>query len=142
MAWAFQKDSELVGMFNHHIHKMKMTGNIDRLWQVIDRKQKMNKDTRNMKREHQALGYENVFFPFLVLLNGLCVAFLQVSLEVVPFCKKNSEDVNLNIHEESTNEAKEIIKELYGLLQEKHSILIKTQMLSKLDKAREKIIQS
>ena len=42
LAWGFQKDSELIGIFNYHLHKMHEAGMVDRLRQDIERQHEMN----------------------------------------------------------------------------------------------------
>ena len=42
LAWGFQKDSELIGIFNYHLHKMHEAGVIDRLRQEIEKQHEMN----------------------------------------------------------------------------------------------------
>ena len=84
LAMAFQKDSEFVGVFNYHIHKMQATGIIDRFWKEVERKQDMNKDDTKIQNAN-VVGYENVAFPFLALLTGLFAALLQLGIEVAVF---------------------------------------------------------
>ena len=66
-AYAFQKGSELVFMFNHFLKKMHESGVID----------KMNRDW-SLREEIEfdvepavTLGYKNVVFPFIILVSGL-----------------------------------------------------------------------
>ena len=69
-AFAFQKESEFLHLFNHFLKKMLEAGIIF----------KMNKDFSKRKiinyevEPAVTLGYENLAFPFLVLLGGLTVA--------------------------------------------------------------------
>ena len=35
------------------------------------------------------LGYENVAFPFLALLSGLALAFIQLGVEIINICMTN-----------------------------------------------------
>ena len=122
MAWAFQKDSELVGVFNYHIHKMQGTGNMDRFWQEMERKRKNNKYATKVQ-EVNVVGYENVAFPFLALLAGLFAALLQLGIEFVVFCKRKYADIpNQSSDESSTpRESRLIIKEFGDMLQENNS---------------------
>ena len=66
-AFAFQKGSEFVFMFNHFLKKMHESGVID----------KMNRDW-SLREEIEfevepavTLGYKNVVFPFIILAGGL-----------------------------------------------------------------------
>ena len=66
-AFAFQKGSEFLFMFNHFLRKMHESGVID----------KMNRDW-SLREELDFeidpavnLGYENVAFPFIILVGGL-----------------------------------------------------------------------
>ena len=87
MAWAFQKDSVLADVFNYHIHKMKATGNMDRFWLDLARKQNLNKDDTKIQNVND-LGYENVAIPFVALLTGLLAAILHLGIESIVFCKR------------------------------------------------------
>ena len=145
MAWAFQKDSELVGVFNYHIHKMQATGNMNRFWQEIERKRKSNKYATKMQEIH-VVGYENVAFPFLALLTGLLIAFLQLGIEMAVFCKrKYADNANQSSDESSIHrEAMLVLKEVCDMLQENNSNTkdIKLQsIMRKVRNIREKINQ-
>ena len=143
LAWAFQKDSELVGVFNYHIHRMMVTGNIDRFWQVIDRQRKENKDAAKMLTEIRALGYEDVSLPFLALLTGLFAAFLLLLIEILtPSNRKGLKGAyQYNDEDFSSSEAREIIEETYGLLLENQSILKETKIISKIKEIRDILAQ-
>ena len=48
-----------------------------------------NTDALNIQvQDSNGLGYEHVAFPFLALLFGLCVAFMQLGTETAITCKK------------------------------------------------------
>ena len=124
MAWAFQKDSELLPIFNHYLKKMQETGIIERLRQTYMGNSNGDTDTSNIHEEYiQVLGYEDVLFPFLALLAGLCVAFIQLGIEIATKCKNKS-----SAHKEQSNEdvypterTKEIIDDIYDNLIKHHS---------------------
>ena len=133
MAWAFQKESELLPIFNNYLDKMQQTGVIDRLRQhfIGDR----NGDTGASKIQNlQGLGYDSVVLPFLTLLIGLCVAFMQLGIETAIICKKKcSEDEKLSREDNSTSEkAKEIIEDINHLIVENHRKLGGIKFLSKM----------
>ena len=82
LAWAFQKGSELLPVFNYYLHKMQQTGLMDRLLQKYTGNSKMNTDATKV-RDANVLGYPNVAFPFLALLTGLLVACMLLGIEIV-----------------------------------------------------------
>ena len=82
LAWAFQKGSELLPVFNYYLHKMHQTGLMDRLLQKSIGNSKMNTDATKV-RDANVLGYLDVAFPFLALLIGLLVACMLLGTEIV-----------------------------------------------------------
>ena len=67
---------------------MQQTGIIDRLRQTYIGDCNGDTDTSNIHEEYiQVLGYEDVLFPFLALLAGLCVALIQLGIEIAVICK-------------------------------------------------------
>ena len=82
---AFQKESELRSMLNYHLEKMEQSGVIDRLHKKFLESQNIHPDTDAImtKVYDEGIGYDNVVVPFLVLLTGLCVALLQLGIEVI-----------------------------------------------------------
>ena len=113
MAWAFQKESELLNIFNYYLEKMQQSGVIDRLRQKFIGDH--NRDTGALNIQAlQGLGYANVVFPFLALLTGLCAAFMQLGIETVTICKKKCFAYQEHSNEdESTPEgAREIIDDM------------------------------
>ena len=132
MAWAFQRESELLPIFKYYLDKMKQTGVINRLRQKFIGN---IGDTGTSKiQDLQGLGYDSVVLPFLTLLIGLCVAFMQLGIETVIICKKKcSEDVELSkVKDFTSEEAKEIIKDINNLLLENHCDLGGIQFLTKI----------
>ena len=120
-AWAFQKDSELVDLFDYHLHKMKEIGMRDRLWQEVEKKPIMNQDSIN-GQGHNAIGYENVAFPFIELLIGLFSASMLLVIEAAIFYKKSISG-NLrqsNDEDRTSREAHDMVNEIYALLLENH----------------------
>ena len=71
LAWAFQKDSEFVELFNYHIQKMDEGGLLNQLQKTIYKKE-TGEDKCNV--EMIMIGYENVAFPCLVLVSGFVLA--------------------------------------------------------------------
>ena len=142
MAWAFQRESELLPIFKYYLDKMKQTGVIIRLRQKFIGN---IGDTGTSKiQDLQGLGYDSVVLPFLTLLIGLCVAFIQLGIETAIICKKKcSEDVELSkVKDFTSEEAKEIIEDINNLLLENNcdlggiKFLSKIRMLSNLPDAR------
>ena len=132
MAWAFQRESELLPIFKYYLDKMKQTGVINRLRQKFIGN---IGDTGTSKiQDLQGLGYDSVVLPFLTLLIGLCVAFMQLGIETAIICKKKcSEDEKLSREDNSTSEkAKEIIEDINHLIVENHRKLGGIKFLSKM----------
>ena len=81
--WGLQKDSELLEFVNYHLIQMTETGIINRF----------RRDTESGERDDPAvlehvvvLGFENVAFPFLAMLTGLALAFIQLGVEIIDVC--------------------------------------------------------
>ena len=72
-------------MLNYHLEKMEQSGVIDRLHKKFLESQNIHPDTDAImtKVYDEGIGYDNVAIPFLVLLTGLCVALLQLGIEVI-----------------------------------------------------------
>ena len=143
LAWAFQNDSQLLPIFNYHLQKLHQHGVLDRM------KHKLigdhNRDTDVSKIQNiNGLGYDNVAFPFLALLAGLCAAFMQLAIEAAFLCKKKCYDQELESKEDeyASEEAKEIVGGIHDLLLENHrklggiKFLYKMKMLSTHPDAR------
>ena len=93
--WAFQKDSELVEMFNHHTQKMKERGTLSWLRQDIVQNFDKEKDASKVNDAH-VLAFEKVAFPFLALLTGILLSFVQIASEFLTSYRKqlcNSEQI-------------------------------------------------
>ena len=73
---------------------MQQTGVIDRLEKkFVGKSDKSNIETQ--VQDINSLGFEKVVFPFLALVTGLCVAFMQLGFETVIMCMnkcRKSED--------------------------------------------------
>ena len=130
MAWAFQRQSELLPLFNYHIHKMKQSGIIDRLRQkYLDEKNLVTSETIV---DTNVLGYDNVMFPFLAFLIGLCVALLQLGIEVLCIFKKEPSGDGEQVQQHNCVEAKDVIDDIYNLLLENHEKLGGMKFLSQM----------
>ena len=96
-----------------------------------------NNDDASSKTRVQGLNgisYESVTLPFIALLTGLCLALLELGIELVIKCKNNSIDgEKYSNEEESTSEkAEDIIDDIYNLLKENHGYLGGIRFLSKI----------
>ena len=69
-------------MFNHHTQKMKESGTLSWLRQEIVRNFDKEKDASKVNDAH-VLAFEKVAFPFLALLTGILLSFLQISSEFI-----------------------------------------------------------
>ena len=76
---AFQKDSQLVECFNHHLHRMIQSGVMS---QINGRAETVN-NKYNSIDDAIVLSYENVIFPSLILLTGLVLSVSQLAMENV-----------------------------------------------------------
>ena len=123
---------------------MRQTGVTDRLRQKFLGERNIDGATSKTQVQNMnGLGYENVVFPFLALLAGLCVAILQLGIEAVIMCtKKYFDDEEHSIDDESMSDKdEEIIDDINNLLNENYSqlggrkFLIKMRMLSSLPNA-------
>ena len=69
-AYAFQKCSEFLFMFNHFLKKMHESGVIDQM----NRDWSLREEMEFEINPAVTLGYENVAFPFMILVGGLLIA--------------------------------------------------------------------
>ena len=69
-AFAFQKNSEFLHLFNHFLKKMMEAGIIFKINKDITKRKIINYEMEPAV----TLGFENLAFPFLVLLGGLTLA--------------------------------------------------------------------
>ena len=76
---AFQKDSQLVECFNHHLLKMIQSGVMS---QINGRAETINEKFNSID-DAVVLSYQNVIFPSLVLLTGLVISVSQLAMENV-----------------------------------------------------------
>ena len=89
LAWAFQKESELLPIFNYYLETLQETGVMDRLRKTFMQFSYGNSDASKIQvLDTNGLGYEHVVLPFLALLTGLCMAFMQLGSETAVTCKK------------------------------------------------------
>ena len=88
LAWAFQKESELLSIFKYYLDQMQQTGMIDRSRkQILGYHSGESGDTGALEiRDLQGLGYDSVILPFLALLIGCWVALFQLGIEAVTIC--------------------------------------------------------
>ena len=79
LGMTFQKDSQLVDCFNHHLHRMIQNGVMSQI------KGRARSDNRKFNSIDDAvmLSYENVIFPSLVLLTGIALSISQLAMEKV-----------------------------------------------------------
>ena len=139
-SWAFQKDSELLSIINYHLVKLREVGILQKLDQRFIHNCNSTRDVFDVsdkyKHEHGPVGlsYEEVNFPFLALLTGLCLALLLAGFERMVHSKmKCMQDEEILKEDESTSEdEKDIIDDIYSLLLENHSKLGGKKFLSKV----------
>ena len=134
LAWAFQKESDILQIFNYYLDKLQRTGIINRLRQKFMTNH--IEDTDASERHNVIdLGYEDLTLPFLALITGICVALAQLVVETAIICKKKPSDIEKfqNQNESTTSKkAKEIIDDIYDLLLENHDTQESINFLSKV----------
>lgn len=134
MAWAFQKESELLQIFNYYLDKLQQSGVIDRLRKKFIGDSSQNTDASKMQNIIE-LSLEDVSFPFVALLTGLCVAFMQLAMETMLICKNKCTHEEEKSHQDdeiTSEEAKKIIEDIHDLLSENHLKLGGKKFLSQV----------
>ena len=81
-AFAFQKDSEFLHLFNHFLKKMLEAGIIFKINKDISKRKIIDYEVEPAV----TLGFENVSFPFMVLLGGLTLAVIMTCFEKLRVC--------------------------------------------------------
>ena len=108
---------------------MKQIGVLDRLQFNFLDDNNIGSYTSKTLVDLEGLGYENVMFPFLALLTGLCVALLQLGIEkVARKCSFNEQ----HLGEDIPKDAEQIIDEIHDLLLENHGKLGGVKFLSQM----------
>ena len=133
LAWAFQRDSQLLPIFNYHLQKLHENGFLDRMYHQIIGDNNRNTDDSKIQ-SISGLSYENVTLPFLALLTGLGVALLVLGIETAIICKKKClpDKDQWNEDEPILDMPKEIIDDIHNILIEKHCNLEDIEFLSKI----------
>ncbi len=82
LALALQKGSDLTRILSYHISKLKHTGNIKKFAVTLfNNDQPRDMSHRIFEEEAVALGYENLFFPSLIMLVGISSSVGLVLIE-------------------------------------------------------------
>ena len=134
MAWAFQRESDLIPIFNYHLYKMKQTGIIDRLRQNALGDDDIDATTSKTLVDTNGLGYENVLFPFIAFLTGVSVAVLLLGIEKAANFLKKCTKAEQHMNEDKLEEAQDIIDDIYDLLMKNHGKLGGIKFLSQIRK--------
>ena len=134
MAWAFQRESDLIPIFNYHLYKMKQTGIIDRLRQNALGDDDIDATTSKTLVDTNGLGYENVLFPFIAFLTGVSVAVLLLGIEKAANFLKKCTKKEQQLNEDKLEEAQDIIDDIYDLLMKNHGKLGGIKFLSQIRK--------
>ena len=87
---AFQRNSQLLECFNHHLLKMIQSGVMS---QINGRAETINEKFNSID-DAVVLSYQNVIFPSLVLLTGLVISVSQLAMENVWARIKKSRFIN------------------------------------------------
>ena len=134
-AWTFQKESQLLPIFNYYLYKLKQAGVIDELLRQFIWDRNMDMDTSKIQIvDKKGIGIEHVIFPFLGLLTGLGLAIFILGMETAIICKKYcSEDKEQSNEVDSGSEkAMEIIDDISILLVGNYQRLGGIRFLSKM----------
>ena len=83
--FAFKRQSEFVGLFNHEINLMEESGVLQRIrakWTgAFD--DLFNESSEETALQAIELGFENVIFPFLIVATGVCVGVALLVFEIL-----------------------------------------------------------
>ena len=79
----------MLEFFNYHLIQRTETGVINKLRRDAERGEAEGDRAMLALDNVVVLGYENVAFPFLALLSGLAVGFIQLGVETINICKTN-----------------------------------------------------
>ena len=79
VAFGLQQDSEYRELFNHHLKKLNEEGILDKLADMYMPK----RNSPQAILEAIPLGYDNVFFPSLVMFIGILSSLLMVCIEKI-----------------------------------------------------------
>ena len=89
VGFAFQKDSELVDIFNYYLKKTQENG----IMSILEKKLGITSQPDKLDPiKENVLGYENVAFPFAILLIGLMASIVHTVIEAMTSWKKNKND--------------------------------------------------
>ena len=121
MAWAFQRNSELLPIFKYYLDQMQQNGVIKRLRTEFIGDQN-GASNAFMIQEHDGLGYDSVVIPFLALLIGSCVAMFILAIEAMVMCKKQYSHGKYQSKDDNSKlgEANDMIEDIYDLLLDNH----------------------
>ena len=75
---AFQKDSPYHGLFNYYIKRMKQDGSLDKFVKSYENLPQVCPDNTGMP-----LGFNNLMFPFLVMVSGCLISLIVVMIEYI-----------------------------------------------------------
>ena len=84
VAFALQKDSEFLRLFNYYLIQLKSVGVLDNIYKKwVDMDQPNNVCGEKNAEKALPLGYENLFMPSLLLMGGMSVALFLMALEYI-----------------------------------------------------------
>ncbi len=82
LAFGLQKDSELRDMFNYHLNKLRQSGVLKLLMHKWVKEEKPDDwSHRIFQDDAMPLGYENLFFPTMILLVGVSLGMFLLFME-------------------------------------------------------------
>ena len=77
-AYALQKDSPFLGIFNHYLRELNEKGSLK---QILNKYESKEQDCLDMSG--QPLGFDSCFTAFLALMGGLMIGLILMILEYV-----------------------------------------------------------
>ena len=83
-AYALQKDSPFLGIFNHYLRELREKG---ALKQILNKYESEEQDCLDMSG--QPLGFDSCFTAFLALIGGLMIGIIMMILEYVAGYRKS-----------------------------------------------------
>ncbi len=89
LAFGLQKDSEFRNLFNFHLNKLKQTGVLKLLvhkW--LEEEKPADWSHRIFQDDAMSLGYENLFFPAMIMLIGISAGMFVLGVEKFMLAQK------------------------------------------------------
>lgn len=83
VGWALRKDSELEDLFDYHLLRMVEFGIVKPVEKYDMDIKTYNEKTYSTVKTSDGLGYEDLAFPFEILMLGFIIALAQLGIEAI-----------------------------------------------------------